>query len=282
VFPAAGTVTDSVTLRAPTFGNKDRLAFNRVQRETRGGTLIVYADPIWPKIQTLVLTFTALRKPETEDLADFINDYVGQEIGLIDWEKRYWRGVVNPEIQVIEDSWNSYTVNLEFEGELDATWAPQVIPVIPGTPIRRISPSHGAVPNPLEPVPPVEPTSEIYTAETDDTVVAGQPVYVKATGHAALAGATSSVLSEVVGFAVTTADPSEVLSYITEGKLTLTDWTAVVGSAVLVPGSIYYLSIVTGQISDTPPSVTGQYVVRTGRATSTLTLDIEIEPSVRL
>ncbi len=39
VYPATGTVTDSVTLRTPNFGNKDRLGFNRVLRETRGGTL---------------------------------------------------------------------------------------------------------------------------------------------------------------------------------------------------------------------------------------------------
>ena len=41
VYPATGAVTDSVTLRAPNLGNKDRLSFNRVLRETRGGTLIV-------------------------------------------------------------------------------------------------------------------------------------------------------------------------------------------------------------------------------------------------
>ena len=59
-YPAVGTVTDSVTLRAPNLGNKDRLSFNRILRETRGGTLVVFADPIWPKIQTLVLTFSGL------------------------------------------------------------------------------------------------------------------------------------------------------------------------------------------------------------------------------
>ena len=44
--------TFSVSLRAPNLGNKDRLSFNRVLRETRGGTLVVFADPIWPKVQT--------------------------------------------------------------------------------------------------------------------------------------------------------------------------------------------------------------------------------------
>ena len=54
--------TDEVTLRAPDFGNKDRLGFNRVLRETRGGTLVVFADPQWPKTQTLALNFSGLSR----------------------------------------------------------------------------------------------------------------------------------------------------------------------------------------------------------------------------
>ena len=276
VYPATGEVTDSVTLRAPEFGNKDRLAFNRVNRETRGGTLIVFADPIWPKIQTLVLTFTALRKPEVEALQEFLDDYVGQELGMIDWEKRFWRGiVVSPGVDVIEDSFNSYTVSSEFEGGLDPTWSPQVIPVLPGTPRRRISPSHGPTPNPLEVIPPMGVT-EAYTAEADESVLAGQPLYVKSTSHVALADAI--VNFGVVGFATTVAGSS--VTYATEGKLTLTDWSAVAGDTALEPGDNYYLSTTTGQITNVAPVI--GHVVRIGRATSTVTLDIEIEPSVKL
>ena len=67
-YPATGTATDTLVLRAPEFGNKDRLQFNRISRETRGGTLIVYADPMWPKTQTLVLTFSALKPAQAEAL----------------------------------------------------------------------------------------------------------------------------------------------------------------------------------------------------------------------
>ena len=76
-YPATGTVTDSVTLRTPNLGNKDRLAFNRISRETRGGTLIVYADPIWPKIQTLALTFSGLSTTEAQDLLQFLGRSFG-------------------------------------------------------------------------------------------------------------------------------------------------------------------------------------------------------------
>ena len=105
VWPAAGEATDSVTLRAPNLGNKDRLSFNRVSRETRGGTLIVFADPVWPKIQTLALSFSGLSEAESQDLLAFLEAHLGQEVGLIDWEQRYWRGVVmTPEEPVTEDS----------------------------------------------------------------------------------------------------------------------------------------------------------------------------------
>ena len=283
VYPAVGDVTDSVTLRAPNLGNKDRLSFNRILRETRGGTLIVYADPIWPKIQTLVLSFSGLRRSEARDLLEFCDAYLGQEIGLIDWEQRYWKGIiVSPNEPVVEDSFNSYSASFEFEGELDSTWSPQVVPWLPGTPLRRVrrSRDYGAV-NPLEPEPQVEVLESSYSAEADVAILVGQPVYVKATGHVALAVANNAGTASAVGFAVTAAEPTFTVNFLTEGKLTLVDWTAVAGTASLAPGNAYYLDAATaGKITNVVPA--SGYVVRLGRATSAVTLDIEIEPSVRL
>lgn len=140
VWPSIGTVTDSVMLRSPEFGNKDRLTFNRINRETRGGTLIIFANTIWPKIQTLSLTFTGLRKIVVDDLFNFLHDHLGVEIGLIDWESRYWRGVITtPDNPITEDSFDNYTVNLEFEGEMDSTWIPQIINAPSGLPCRARS-----------------------------------------------------------------------------------------------------------------------------------------------
>jgi len=130
VYPATGaTVTDSCTLRAPNLGNKDRLQFNRVNRETRGGTLIVFADSQWPKTQTLALSFSGLCRDEGQTLLTFLSDHLGQEIGLIDWERRFWRGIVTTTTDpVVEDSPGRFTANFEFEGELDPTWVAQIIP----------------------------------------------------------------------------------------------------------------------------------------------------------
>lgn len=119
VYPASGPVTDSVTLRAPNFGNKDRLGFNRVLRETRGGTLIVFADPMWPKIQTLVLNFSGLSGDQAQQLLAFLDAHLGEEVGVYDWEHRYWTGVITtPAEPLVQDGRDRFSASFEFEGEL--------------------------------------------------------------------------------------------------------------------------------------------------------------------
>ena len=283
VYPAAGAVTDSCTLRAPNLGNRDRLGFNRINRETRGGTLVVFADPIWPKTQTLVLSFSGLRRSEGLDLLDFLSVHLGQEIGLIDWESRYWRGIVTATTDpVVEDSHDSFSVNFEFEGELDTFWSPQIIPVAPGTPRRRIKAELRDTPDPMEPIPPMTP-AEFYLAEADVAIAIGRPVYLKATGHADLARADAIATAGAIGFAIIAAEPTAAVEYVTEGKLTLADWTVVAGVAALVAGTTYYLDAASpGRITSTAPTTVGRYVVRLGRATSTITLDVEIESPIGL
>ena len=284
VYPSTGDVADSCTLRAPNFGNKDRLSFNRVNRETRGGTLVVYANPIWPKTQTLALSFSALRRSEGLDLLRFFADHLGQEIGVIDWESRYWRGVVTTTTDpVVEDSPDSFSANFEFEGELDPSWMPQIIPVAPGTPRRRLLPGYSITPDPMEPIVPVVPTTESYSVEADESISVGRPIYLKLGGHAALALANAPRPASAIGFAIVAAEPTFAVSYITEGKVTLANWATVAGTAELAAGSTYYLDDSgPGQITDTAPTASGRYVVRVGRAASSTTLDIEIESPIRL
>jgi hypothetical protein len=285
VYPATGTVLDSVTLRAPELGNKDRLSFNRVIRETRGGTLVVFADPMWPKIQTLALSFTGLRRSEAQDLLDFFDDYLGLEIGMIDWEQRYWVGIVTtPEEPIIEDVFNSYSVKFEFEGELDPTWLPQVIPYIPGTPLRRTRRDRfrSGLENPEEPMPPEVPEDSYY-ALADAAMSAGQVLYIKSNGHVAPARANAAATTGAIGLVFADVDTGETACYITEGHITLADWSAVAGVVSLTPGSNYFLSTsAAGKIVAVAPTAQGDYVVRVGRATSGTTLDIEIGSPIRL
>jgi hypothetical protein len=119
VYPAAPPYSDWVTLRSPDLGNKDRLQFNRITRETRGGTLIVFADPLWPKVQVQVLSFSGLSETEARGLLDFMTTHLGLEIGYVDWEHRYWTGVItNTTEPMVQDGRGMYAASFEFEGEL--------------------------------------------------------------------------------------------------------------------------------------------------------------------
>ena len=119
VYPAAPPYSDWLTLRSPDLGNKDRLQFNRITRETRGGTLIVFADPLWPKVQVQVLSFSGLSETEARGLLDFMTTHLGLEIGYVDWEQRYWTGVItNTTEPMVQDGRGMYTASFEFEGEL--------------------------------------------------------------------------------------------------------------------------------------------------------------------
>jgi len=125
VYPVTGPFSDTLSLRAPNLGNRDRLQMSRVSRETRGGTLIVYADPMWPTIQTLVLDFSGLTQAEVSGLHTFMDDHLGLEIGILDWEHRFWRGIITELSKpIVQDGRGcKYSVGFEFEGEM-ATYDP--------------------------------------------------------------------------------------------------------------------------------------------------------------
>jgi len=120
IYPATGGATDTVELKAPNLGNRDRLSFDKINEETRGGTLIVFADPIWPKVQTLALTFSGLTSAEGQELLRFMQEHLGEEIRLSDWEQRVWRGIITtPNEPLVQDGPGcQFTASFEFEGEL--------------------------------------------------------------------------------------------------------------------------------------------------------------------
>jgi hypothetical protein len=108
--------TTTVTLRGPDLGNRNRLEFQRIKRETRGGTLIVWADPMWPKNERLVLSFSGLTELEGQALLTFVYTTLGQEIGLIDWEGNWWRAItVTPNETLVRNGRENLSINLEFE-----------------------------------------------------------------------------------------------------------------------------------------------------------------------
>jgi len=111
--------TLTVVLRNPEYANKDDLSFNRVNRQTRGGTLVVFVDQTWPKTQKLAVEIRWLKPAQVTDLLELFTSSLGKEVGLLDHENRLWRGIIiNPDTPVANPGRDDYTVSFEFEGEL--------------------------------------------------------------------------------------------------------------------------------------------------------------------
>lgn len=122
-----------------------------------------------------------------------------------------------------------------------------------------------------------DPDLSKHSATFDSTMVPGQPVYVSGSNSVDKAKADNITTAEAVGLVLTGATAGNTGIWIAEGSVTKLDWTTVTGTALLTPGSTYYLSETdAGQLSDTSPTTRGNYVVRVGKALSTTKMDIEI------
>lgn len=109
----------TVVLRKPDFGNLDRLEFTRINRESRGGTLQVFRDEIWPRSERQSYQFSMLSRNAIIHLLDFFAISLGKEVGLLDHESRQWRGVIlTPDTDTAEQSRGSFVGQFDFEGEL--------------------------------------------------------------------------------------------------------------------------------------------------------------------
>ena len=111
------TPTDVIYLRGPELGNVDQFNTQRINRESRGGYLIIYRDFYWPRTKTMRFSFTGLTEQEGQEVLDFVETSVGKEVKLRDWEGREWLGVITStnEPVVRERDGCNLTTDLEFE-----------------------------------------------------------------------------------------------------------------------------------------------------------------------
>lgn len=124
-YPARGARSTTVSIRAPQFGDRDRNAYTRVNRETRGGRLVVYSDPTWPQTRTMAVTIIGLTKVEVDEIQDLFYSHLGQLIGITDWEGYEWEGVVtDPEQPAVHDGKRGWTVTFQFEGAIIDGYSP--------------------------------------------------------------------------------------------------------------------------------------------------------------
>lgn len=109
--------TLSITVRAPELGDTDGIDEVRINRLSRGGDLIVYSDPNWPRTESLSYRFSFLTTHEITQLKDFVHATIGQSILLVDYDGLSWSVIItNPDFEFDQTSKNNYTATLEFEG----------------------------------------------------------------------------------------------------------------------------------------------------------------------
>jgi hypothetical protein len=111
-------------------------------------------------------------------------------------------------------------------------------------------------------------------------VVAGQPLTInRTTGQAFPADNRNKLTSFVLGVAQYDAETGFATD-IVAGGVTLPDWSAVAGSSLLKPGSVYFLGL-EGTISSNVPTAPGILTI-VGVAGSTTTLDVAPSPPLQL
>jgi len=68
------TPTDVIYLRGPELGNVDQFNTQRINRESRGGHLVVFRDFYWPRTKTMRFSFTGLTEQEGQEVLDFVEN----------------------------------------------------------------------------------------------------------------------------------------------------------------------------------------------------------------
>lgn len=112
--------TTTLVLKNPALGNTSIFSRSAVHRKTRGGDDVVAADPSWPTVEVQTLTIENICESDIDDLIEFLNNSLGQKIGLLDWENRQWSGVVlAPQSDIVQTGRNAWRFTLVFDGELE-------------------------------------------------------------------------------------------------------------------------------------------------------------------
>jgi len=121
------------------------------------------------------------------------------------------------------------------------------------------------------------------SAEADEEIKAGQTLYLKNNGHVALAKADNIATADVIGIALDNVQATFACRFIDDAKITVSDWTNIIGASNLTIGSVYYLDPDNyGRLTKVAPNTVGDYVVKVGIALTTNTLQIEIERPILL
>ncbi len=110
---------------------------------------------------------------------------------------------------------------------------------------------------------------------------AGQPVYANEAGQVGLASAASYATSFVAGLAASDT-AATFAANLTTDFLTQSNWAAITGTALLLPGRVYFLGLTPGTFTPIAPTTPGQLVVPVGQALSTTQFHVQINQPILL
>lgn len=117
-------------------------------------------------------------------------------------------------------------------------------------------------------------------AEADEDIRIGQPLYLTPNGHLGLATSIDVMRSHAIGLALSDASVGHACSYTNFGNVLIDVGSAITGDILLKVGQIYYLSAITGQITNIPPE--SGYLVEIGRAVNNNAITLNISQSILL
>jgi len=109
-----------LNLRRPQFGNAKSVDTNALVDSYRNGRTRAFKASTWPTTKVLSFTLAHLTDIQKSELEEFFEASQADEVGIIDWENKTWRGVfLNDEFDFAElHRSNRHELALRFMGEL--------------------------------------------------------------------------------------------------------------------------------------------------------------------
>jgi hypothetical protein len=146
--------------------------------------------------------------------------------------------------------------------------------------VDTVNSGSGIVVDNTNPANPIINVGKSIVAAVD--ILAGQPVYADAvTGQLKLGNAGSIATSRIIGLASANVSATFAVT-VNFLVMSLTDWTNIVGTTYLLKGQMYYLDLISGKLTTSAPTNTGNVVIQAGSALSNTDLEISISGQILL
>ena len=96
--------TLTLELRNPELNDRKSLVYSRVQRKSRGNSLILFRASHWPKSRVFNISFRALTSSNRDAIISFIRASLGKEIKYTDFLAQEHKVVlINPDAEITQE-----------------------------------------------------------------------------------------------------------------------------------------------------------------------------------